>query len=155
MKKFSLDIQPDFDFHAIGIVCQIADYKLCYHVNLALNWDLAQSDTPIEIEWGEEDKTVEFGLFEYRQDNLRIVLHDNKVGGHRLIPEYKDADYIVVLHGANEDLVTKTLKNLRTVKHVLFTYNLDLEKIGDPSILLPQENDKDQDNSHTRPSINR
>lgn len=135
MKKFSLDIQPDFDFKAIGIVCHAPDYKLCYNINLAFNWSLTNFNRHVSIETPAEE-IIQFPYFEYAMDDAPVILYNNKSGNRYLLPSNKDADYILVLHQASETLLAETLKNLRKVKTVLFTYTLDLEKISNKTILL-------------------
>lgn len=127
MSKHRLNVDFDYEFSLICIISSLKDYRLCWAINRALNIQLARQD---DLKINNEKKRQEgfFNLFKYEDEInfLHYTLIANKSAGAFLLPEMKQVDYLLMLHGdaaedAKEELVQQ-LKNLAGIE-ALFAAN--------------------------------
>ena len=125
MKKSKLDIVYEFDFELVGIVSQMKEYKLAWHLNAALGISLAKQDD-IKIEFSNRPAMV-ISNFIYTTEFLTIELLQNRLitGGvassQLLLPEIKQFDYFLKLNDHTEELssesVCKIIKEIPLVEY--------------------------------------
>lgn len=98
MSKTRLQIDYDYDFCLIGIVCHEKDYRLCWMLNNALNIHLAK----VEDHAAEHSK---HSMYSYVKEELfrEYYLLENKGEGHYLIEEHKHIDYFLIIKGSLEE----------------------------------------------------
>lgn len=138
MAKKKLLIENDYDFFLFGISCSEKSYRLCFALNNKLNATFSKSKD-MEV-WGsntmgrEKNQTLQsrFPVFTFRDEEMftdyRIIV--NKSDSRFLIPEFKQADYLLMVQGG----IPHTEKNniLKKVKEVTFiqtAFEIDAKKI--------------------------
>ena len=86
-RKKSIRFEEDFEGALFGIVTQLKDYRLCWHINKGLSFDLMRMND-IEIVHKKKNKTAVFSLFRFENDLDKLLVHlvSNKHQGEHLIP---------------------------------------------------------------------
>jgi len=138
MAKKKLLIENDYDFFLFGISCSEKSYRLCFALNGKLSATFSKSKD-MEI-WGSaslgQDKNQKaqsrFPVFIFRDEEMftdyRIIV--NKSDSRFLIPEFKQADYLLMVQGG----IPSSEKNniLRKIKEITFVqtaFEIDPKKI--------------------------
>ncbi len=125
MKKNKLDLTYEFDFDLVGIVSNMKEYKLAWHINSVLAISLAKQDD-IRIEFSNQSPMV-ISNFKHETEFVDISMLQNRLvagGGAKsqlLIPELKQFDYLLKLKDATGELsvenVCTTLKEIEQVEY--------------------------------------
>ncbi|PJJ74613.1 hypothetical protein BXY57_0174 [Thermoflavifilum aggregans] len=84
----------------IGMVSDLPDYELCWHLNQDLNTNF-RVNLDLEIAWKQNRRTYFFTVFEYLDARLLNVhyLYNNHKQGMALLPEVKHLNYIWMIKG--------------------------------------------------------
>ena len=117
----------------IGIVSDLPDYQLCWHLNQDLNMDF-RVNHDLEIAWKQNRRTYYFTLFEYLDTRLLNLhyLYNNHKQGIALLPEVKHLNYIWLIKGTNfttndrEDLLI-TLKQFPYIRMAVVLFQEELK----------------------------
>ena len=101
MAKTHLPIDFDYDFQLLAMVSPVKDYKLCWAINRACNYDLARKED-IEINSKLRKRLVHFSVYQFENELNKITYYVvmNKKDGEYLVPEVKEADYFLLLKGS-------------------------------------------------------
>ncbi|MCL6523478.1 MAG: IPExxxVDY family protein [Thermoflavifilum sp.] len=87
--------------HIIGLISDLPDYQLCWHLNRELDMDFRVNDE-LEIQWQTSHRRIYyFTVFEYvdmRSSNVHY-LYNNHKQGIVLLPEIKHINYIWLIKG--------------------------------------------------------
>jgi hypothetical protein len=125
LKKLVLEIEPDFDFKLLGMVCAQQAYRMGWLLNHTLGFSLERLDE-MEVELSRKKEVTFFDFFEYHDEEQRLeyYLLSNKSEGKLLIPEMRQVDYWLLMRGAFENLnearLLKQLKQLRTMQTAFY-----------------------------------
>lgn len=131
MAKKLLTIEYEYDFALIGISCHEKDYRLCWHINQALQIDLVKIDS-LEIYISKEKLNSFFSLFSFEdEENQRsIFLLSNRSNHGMLIPEQKQTDYFIIIKGAYmQDDKILFMQELKKISIILTLFELDPNKL--------------------------
>ncbi|SFV31626.1 IPExxxVDY family protein [Thermoflavifilum thermophilum] len=84
----------------IGLLSDLPDYELCWHLNQDLNMNF-RVNLDLEIAWKQNRRTYFFTVFEYLDTRLLNVhyLYNNHKQGMALLPEVKHLNYIWLIKG--------------------------------------------------------
>lgn len=138
MAKLTLDFEEafDLDFQLIGIACHHKDYRLAWSINKSLEIDFERIDNLDLIVKGQK---AEFSVFKFEEeeDFKTYYLIANRSDKGLLIPERKEADYFLQLHGEFSDQQIKEIKaKIQKVKFVLTSFQIDPTSLKSGNNLL-------------------
>lgn len=119
------------DIAIIGINSQLRDYRLAFFLNKDIDLSLNRlNDLPVFAE--KENLLPEYPLFYCHQPSQRAhfyLLGNNHVTS-KIIPVYKQADYLLMVRGQFElENITSLTQNIRKISGVQLVFNLDLSKV--------------------------
>lgn len=119
------------DIAIIGINSQLRDYRLAFFLNKDIDLSLNRlNDLPVYAE--KENLLPEYPLFYCHQPSQRAhfyLLGNNHVTS-KIIPVYKQADYLLMVRGQFElENITSLTQNIRKISGVQLVFNLDLSKV--------------------------
>ncbi len=123
-RKKNIKFEQDFEGVIFGIISQLKDYRLCWHINKQLDLDLRRLND-LEIINRRKNKTAIYSLYKYENemDKWVVNLVSNKYQGENLIPEMKQADFFLVIRGeVNNDhrqMISSSLKNISDTQLVI------------------------------------
>jgi hypothetical protein len=129
--KKKLLIENDYEFFLFGISCSERSYRLCFALNNKLNASFSKSKD-MEVQEKNHQVQSRFSVFTFRDEEMftdyRIIVNkaDNKI----LIPEFKQADYLLMVQGGMP--YTEKSNILKKVKEVAFVqtaFEIDPKKI--------------------------
>lgn len=129
--KKKLFIQNDYDFFLFGISCGEKPYRLCWALNNQLKAVFSKSIDMVVHEKNLTERS-KFPVFTFHNEEMltdyRLIVNksENKV----LVPEYKHADYLLMVQG--EMPFSEKNSILRKVKEVTFVqtvFEIDPNKI--------------------------
>jgi hypothetical protein len=103
MKRSKLQSTVEYDFELLGITAQSPGYKLAWHINKALEVDLARcADQEINFS-GNLRLIIANFLYETENSTLRLIENRSLETSHGtnayLVPELSDFDFILLLQG--------------------------------------------------------
>lgn len=162
MAKYVLDSVYDFDFSLIAITSSEPDYKLCIHLNRALNIDLVRED-PIDLSSRNMKTPLTFSCFFYEEEenfnqytlisnrsinsviakktvNVSPSLFDEEspadMKGY-LVPELPQYDFLLMLKGeGHETLATSIQPVLKSINFVQAIRQVDPATLASKKNLL-------------------
>lgn len=130
MSKQHLNIEYDYDFFLLGLVCQAKDYRLCFEVNKKLGVEFNKIEN-LELYLNKQNEASYFSTYLYEnEDEISFYIIFNRGTKGYLIPEQNKLDCFVVVKGAfrAEQKKELTLK-LKEIKLILGVYELDVKKL--------------------------
>jgi len=129
-RKYTLSSSSDEDFQLIGIASQLRDYRLCHQLNKKLYLHLEKLDD-LNAETAQEGTFGNFPFFHYRkpENYIDFFLIANKSAEGILLPDLKEVDYFLVIHGPfpNESL-DRFLKTSKSLPGVQLSFLIDITK---------------------------
>lgn len=129
MSKFRLDIEYDYDFLLVGLVCHEKDYRLCWAVNRELAIDLERAE-PLAISLKKGEAPARFALYlhENNDNGTACFIVSNRSLDETaglLVPEQKEADFLFVAKGPfGEREEMRMIEGLKRIPFVLLTIRL-------------------------------
>ena len=129
--KFTLEDAYDFDFQLLGISCHEKDYRICWAVNQILGISLQKEDKAIEVIIKKTNKYSLHTTFTYfdtdNEIDFRLIANRSTMG--HLIPEKKQADYLLMVSNNYEHNVEKTRQLINQIPFVLTSFSIDIETL--------------------------
>lgn len=129
--KKKLSVHNDFDFFLFGISCGEKPYRLCWALNNQLRATFAKSKD-MEVQEKTQTELSKFPVFSFRDEEMftdyRVII--NKTDNKFLVPEYKQADYLLMIQGSipfSEKSVI--LKKVKEVAFIQTAFEIDPKKI--------------------------
>ncbi|PKP49659.1 MAG: hypothetical protein CVT94_04475 [Bacteroidetes bacterium HGW-Bacteroidetes-11] len=119
------------DLFILGINSQMKDYRLAYYLNREASLSLARlDDLPVFSE--KDNQLPEYPLYKYSDTHQRT--HYYLIGNNhpitKMVPAYKQADYLLMLRGSFEEVRINTLtQSTRKINGVQLVFNIDLSKL--------------------------
>jgi hypothetical protein len=129
MTKYQLEVEYDYDFILIGISCHAKDYRLCWAVNNALGLALEKEDEDVEILHKKEKSQHSVFSFYHEENYTEYTLVLNRGTHGLLIPEQKQADYMLLIRNNFGDDLSEILSKIRRIDFVLTAFEIDVERL--------------------------
>ncbi len=133
MRKLKLDIDFSSDISLIAISCHKPNFWLAMQLNKILKTDLRRMDDlpyyhPIAKE------LLPYVLFYFANDSegFSYFLLGNYNPDGKLFPEYRAADFFLMLSGTSlDEQIDQHLPKIKSIKGVLTSFAVEKEKIKD------------------------
>jgi hypothetical protein len=136
--KQTLDIKYEYDFILIGISCHEKEYRLSWALNNSLQLELARiSDMQIELK--KQTEPLSYPIFEYddTEHYRKYYLISNKTSKGMLVPEQKQADFLLMIKGSLQDPEKLALlKAIKNTQLVLMAFEINPESLKSRDNLL-------------------
>ncbi len=135
MTKHVLDYDFDYDFDLVGISCHLRDYRLCWTLNQQLELNMERAADAAN------NGHAEFPVFRsYCEDTRTTVqLFVNRSDEGYLIPEQRQADYLLMVQDNVRWEMDDLLDILRSNPHVLMAFEIDAASLKSRELLLINE----------------
>jgi len=136
-----LPIEYSYDFHLIGVISSLKEYKLAYHLNKLFNWRLYKVD---DVIFTQKKESYEYSCYEYVTENVVIMLLKNRCNVFEnlssinyLLPEQKKYDYLIKIENEeyeteNDDIVSK----LQEVANISLIKTIEIDKLKNRENLI-------------------
>jgi len=148
--KITDDFYED-SFTLLALHSSMEDYAIVYAVNLCLKSNFKRTYQDLDI-----SDHISFPIFEWKDDNTdnywtlitnSSVQEDNLVRNglfenepsfirHHIVPEHKDADYLIKIEHDDWSLEKNTVKQLLTVPSIITAYVLDVDQLKSKNNLI-------------------
>ncbi len=159
MGKYTLEIEPDYDFVLIGISSHEKDYRFCWALNKKLNIELTKRES-LEIKGKKQNTPSFFSFFlhenpdeflEYavianlsegksQESTIHTLfgnLKDGESDSELLIPEQKQMDYFFLIRAEIEDTeIQDLIKKIREMDNVQTTVRIDPKQLKSKQNLI-------------------
>lgn len=133
-----MEIEPDYDFKLIGIVCSLSGYQLGWLFNHSLGFSLGR-DEDIEVHLPRKKETAFFEFFQFEDEDQRLNYYmlGNKSNGQLLVPEMKQVDYWLLIKGLFENLNEPRLLNkVKAISQVQTAFYVDIASLKSKGNLI-------------------
>lgn len=137
MTKYQLEVEYDYDFILIGISCHAKDYRICWALNSNLGFALEKEDEDVEIlqQKKEHSKHSVYSFFhEENHTEYTLVLNRGTFG--YMIPEQKQADYLLLIRDNFEDNINELLSKIKDIDFVLHAFEIEVDLLKSKQNLL-------------------
>ncbi len=128
------------NFRLFAIHSNVEDHAMAFGLNGALKIRLKRTPSDFDL-----DKQIAFPCFEWKDELQDISWHllcnssttrekgklgelfpdQHTINLHYLIPEYKDADYVLRAEGGPEQLTEEILSAVLAIPHVITVYEIE------------------------------
>ncbi len=138
MAKTTLDIKYEYDFILIGISCHEKEYRLSWALNQSLHFELERRKD-MQIELKKQSEPLSYPFFEYDDvENYRkYYLISNKCTGGMLLPEQKQADFLLMIKGTiRPPEKISIIKAIKEIQLVLTAFEINPEQLKSRENLL-------------------
>ena len=129
--KLAVDFQPGF--RVLGISSHQNDYRLSWALNSALGLNLSKISN-LKIEDEKTTEIQEFSVFSYEDESgiNKYDLISNRCHDGFLLAEYKNVDFLMLIHG---DMVSSEIETLlKKIKNIeIITMVFELSKLSSRS----------------------
>ena len=136
-RKF-LKFEIDLDFVLIAVTTSLKDYRVCYLINKALNFNLIKiSDLEVDVNKGSEP--VLFSMYHYNWEATETDFYfiANKGSDGYLIPEMRKADYFLLIKNyIDEDDLDSLVSAVNKIPEIVAAVKIDPKKIKSRENLL-------------------
>lgn len=130
-KKHKLSVSIEEDYCLLGIVSDEPDYKLCWLVNQQMDTSFARTDD-LEVfsKMLNEEQLVSLFMYEDEQRMLTFRLIVNRASTGYFLPELKNIDYFLHIHGEIvPDDINSLIRTVNSIPAVRMCVPVDLSKI--------------------------
>jgi len=137
-KKKVIHAETEFEGILLGIVTQLRDYQLCWHLNKMMNFEMKMMND-LEITHKKKNKTALFSWFKYEDelDKLMVYLISNRHSGEYLLPEMKQADFIFMVQGeVTEERRKEIFNGIKQINAVQLTIDIKYNKLKSKANLV-------------------
>lgn len=165
-KRHTID-RVDFNFLLWGINSNMEDYRLCWHFNRILGWQLRRiHDVCMESPKPKAENTpqkppVRYNAYRYQHqiDHYTVEVLQNKNGRNRLLPELKNFDFLFIFQGEDDyfdaDGFSGVLTRIPGIQSVIHINVNTLKSRGNLLLRHFNEHDeaKNETDSHSRAGV--
>ena len=127
------------DTKLLGIMAQIKDYQLCWHLNSLMGMDF-RINNDIEIQLTKKKRNYFFAVFEFCEPtgSLFHYVYNNRFDGEYLLPEFRHLDFLWLMKGdiVNEETLQQTISGIKEINGVQLVIELTNEKIRNKEHLV-------------------
>ena len=139
VKKIEIDINYDDAFIMLGIVSTNPDYQLTHFINKALGIHFSKYEDFLFNESGKKKHPYSWYYCFSEELKTKAYLIGNYHRTKKLLPEYKQIDFFIILENNNDTTQLNDIVNaLRSIKKVTAVFKLDLGKIKNIDLLLEE-----------------
>lgn len=136
-KKLSIDIDYFDGYQLVGIVSQLKDYSLAYHINKEVDIDLKKFNDFSFIDKSENINDFSWYYFCNNHLMAKIFMISNKSKYSKLIPSKKEIDYFLLIKDFPDiTFANETVQLIRKIPNVMAVINLDLNSIKDADLII-------------------
>lgn len=130
-KKLILTTVSFSEFELIGINTVLHEYRLAYFINKVAQLKLVRHDNlPV---FNEKLKQLfDFSFYYCINDDYRLTYYliGNEINGTRMIDQYPEANFFLLIKGKKQPILTKAiLSSLRSIPNVTMVFSVVAEKI--------------------------
>ena len=138
MTRFQLEVEYDYDFDLIGISCHAPDYRLCWALNQNLALKLGKKENDLDNKPKKQTESSVHSLYEYYHDEDHIIyqLLENKSGNSMIIPEHKQADYLLILRNNYAVETDELVNRIKMIEMVLTAYKIEVKSLKSKENLI-------------------
>ncbi|HUH73064.1 MAG TPA: IPExxxVDY family protein [Chitinophagales bacterium] len=136
------------NYKILGLVTQVSLHRLAWLLNHEFDWDLVREGeliikdncsilVKIDDELKENEQLPQFPIQSYYEegDRYQVDLIDNKNGSSAFLPELKQFDYILLLHGEFDYLPQDLIARMNRFDHIQIVANIEHIKIKNKNLL--------------------
>lgn len=135
MAKLTLELEEDYSFKLIGINCHVKDYRLCWEMNDALNFDFVKEED-YEIIIKNQKQGYSFYSYLDEENYIDYYLISNRGEFGLLIPEEK-SDFLLLIKGSVTKGQLKQIgEQLHRIKNILTAYPIEVEHLKSKKNLI-------------------
>lgn len=128
MSKSRIVLEYDNDFVLFGISCHQKEYRLAWAINNTLESCFIRVQE-YKLSGAKVKDIFSYYTWDENQDHYVMHLLANRGEQSFLIPEMKQADFILGISGAYDLLdLNEILKKIREIDFVLTAFEIDVEK---------------------------
>lgn len=129
--KYQLEEEYDYEFRLIGISCHAKDYRLCWSLNRFAGLGLVKEDQYLSIVeeglFGGSSHSI-YSWFDEENHNEYFLIANRDSSGY-LIPEQKQADYLLMIRESLPLDLDKLIKSLRSMEIILTSFQIDVTSL--------------------------
>ena len=131
--------EPDKNFKLLGIACAERDYRLCYMLTEALDWEITRLPNH-DLELHERRAKLSVSVFKAVQPLTGSIfyLFANKNAGELLLPEAGNFDYLLKTEGGYKG-IKDLLKKIKQIEAVLTASEIAVKTLKHPDRLADEE----------------
>jgi hypothetical protein len=123
-KVHRLELQPEYDFELIALVCNLRDYKMCFELNDTM--ELALKRAPdIALDDKDRNRSLHVHYAAVDGDNLEFRVVANKGTKGYFVPEKRNIHYFLLIRNANRAFGDSFFSRLRGMPWLEGAYRLD------------------------------
>jgi hypothetical protein len=138
LNKKVLKFEIDLDFVLIAITSSLKDYRLCFLVNRALNFNFTKNDD-LELDLLNGSDKAFFSLYKYyiEESETDFLFISNKGTEGYLIPEMNKTDYLLMIKNyIDENELENMITGLNRIPEIVAAVKVDPKKIKSRENLL-------------------
>lgn len=148
--KITDDFYED-SFTLLALHSSMEDYAMVYALNLCLKSNFKRSSKDLDL-----SEDISFPIFEWRDeqnDSYWTLITNNStqeeglVGSdlfanepsytkHHLVPEFKDADYLLKIEHDDDSIEERVVKQLQTIPKIITAYILEVDNLKSKNNLI-------------------
>jgi hypothetical protein len=148
--KITDDFYED-SFTLLAVHSSLEDYAMVYALNLCLKSNFSRASKDLEL-----SKNVSFPIFDWQNEKndsywtliTNSSIQEERLAGndlfanepsftnHYLVPEYKEADYLLKIEKDNDSLNEQVVKKLQSIPKIITAYILEVENLKSKKNLI-------------------
>lgn len=130
-KKYTLELEPEYDFDLIGICSHHSDYRLAWGINEHLGLHLVKCDENFELMNKKGEVVSSHSMYSFQDEENRIdyYLIKNLNQGKYAVPENTSIDYFLFLCNNHAVDPMEVIGQLKEVNSILGAYSFEPEEL--------------------------
>ena len=148
--KITDDFYED-SFTLLALQSSMEDYAIVYALNLCLKSNFKRASKDLDL-----SEDISFPIFEWRDEQNdsywtlitnTSIQEESLVGSdlfanepsytkNHLVPEYKDADYLLKIEHDDDSIEERTVKQLQTIPKIITAYILEVDNLKSKNNLI-------------------
>jgi hypothetical protein len=136
-RKF-LKFEIDLDFVLIAVTTSLKDYRVCYLINKALNFNFAKIQD-LEVDINNDLVPVLFSIYNYSWETTETDFYfiANKGSDGYLVPEMRKADYFLLIKNyIDENDLDNLISAINKIPEIVTAVKIDPKKVKSRENLL-------------------
>ena len=136
-RKF-LKFEIDLDFVLIAVTTSLKDYRVCYLINKALNFNFTKIQD-LEVDINNDLIPVLFSIYHYSWETTETDFYfiANKGSDGYLVPEMRKADYFLLIKNyIDENDLDNLISAINKIPEIVTAVKIDPKKVKSRENLL-------------------
>ena len=139
VKKIEIEINYAAAYIILGVVSTNTDYQLAHHINKSLVIRFSKYEDFAFNSSGKKKYSYSWYYSFSEELKIKSYLISNYHRSKKLLPEYKQIDYFIILENSNDvEQLNEIVNLIRKTKKVTAVFKLDLSKIKNIDLLLEE-----------------